>query len=276
MTRRICFLAIMAVLLLTGAGRLSAEGLTIRIENSPRLVKAGRDLGPSFRLVATNKGDAAVKDAAVEIVLKKDALCPAPPRHAVYSPNYFDGVLLSGGRESLSVAPGQTVTLHLHGKNTIPWDTPVGRTYCLCAVVITDEKAETGVREGGCACSPVKVVGVEERPVVTGYAETCLTRRGTVTILGRNFGPAAGKAVILGGGGLSISLPPVSWGDSMIIARVPDDLSIRDGERYFIAVRDAETAQWLSNTDSYISACAAQGPAPPSRPQPPPAPPFFH
>jgi hypothetical protein len=250
--------------------------LSIQITNCPRTVRAGKDLDSSFKVVIVNNGDVAVKDVPLEFVLKTNANCSVPARHALYSPNYFDGVLLREGRESVSLAPKQKVTISPHGSNTIPTDTPVGRTYFLCAVVIAGDK-EKDIGDGkNCACCPIKVTGVEERPVITGYGETCVSRGGTVTILGRNFGSAEGKAVFLAGGGISVNLPAISWSDTEIVARIPDDLRIQAGQRYFTCIRKAESGELLSNTGVYISVCPERKTMPEPRPTPPPVPPFFY
>ncbi len=275
MAQRILYMVMTAVLLFAGAGVLFAQDLTVQIKNCPRSVKAGQNLDSSFRVAVTNNGAAAVKDVAVEIVLKKNTFCPVPTRHAEYSRSYFDGVLLQGGRESVSLAPGKTVAVPLHGMNTIPWDTPVGRTYYLCAVVDAGDTVKETSEENNCACCPVKVTEVEEKPQVTGYGETCIARGGTVTILGRNFGSEAGKAVFLGGSGINVNLRVISWGDSSITAAVPDDLRIQDGQRYFIGIRETGKTGWLSNTGTYIATCPRQQPGPAPRPVPP-VPPFLH
>ncbi len=270
------FCIVMTVaLLFAGNVTLFAQGLTIQITNCPKTVKAGQNLDSSFKVVVANNGDVAVKDVAVEFVLKKNANCTTPARHAFYSPNYFDGVLLREGRESVSLAPKQKVTLGPHGMNTIPEDTPAGRTYFLCAVIIAGDKVKEIGEEKNCSCCPIKVTGIEERPVITGYGETCISRRGTVSILGRNFGSAEGKAVFLAGAGATVNLSVISWSDSAIIAQIPDDANIQGGRRYFAGIRKADSGELLSNTGVYIPVCPEQKTMPESRPTTPPVPPFF-
>lgn len=276
MAQWLCCTVMTVALLVAGNATLFAKGLTIQITNCPKAVKAGQNLGSSFKVVVANKGDAAVKDIPLEFVLKSDANCVTPARHAFYSPNYFDGVLLREGRESVSLAPKKKVTLSPHGMNTIPEDTPAGRTYFLCAVVVAGDKEKYPAEEKNCSCCPIKVIGTEERPVITGYGETCISRHGTVTILGRNFGSAEGKTVFLSGGGISVNLSVVSWSDSAIIARMPDYANIQGGQRYSAGIRKADSGELLSNTGAYISVCPEQKTMPGSRPTPPPAPPFFY
>ncbi len=276
MAQWFCCIVMTVALLIAGNVTLFAQGLTIQITNCPKTVKAGQNLGPSFRVVVENNGEVAVKDVPLEFVLKSNANCATPARHAYYSPNYFDGVLLREGRESISLASKKKVTLIPHGMNTIPEDTPAGRTYFLCAVVVAGDKEKNPGEEIKCSCCPIKVIGTEERPVITGYGETCISRRGTLTILGRNFGTAEGKNIFLSGGGISVNLSVVSWSDSAIIARMPDYANIQGGQRCSVGIRKAESGELLSNTGVSIPVCPEQKTMPASRPTPPPAPPFFY
>jgi hypothetical protein len=270
------FIAMTVALLFAGNVTLFAQDLTIQITNCPKTVKAGQNLNASFRVEVGNNGDTAVKDVALEFVLKKNAGCTTPARHALYAPGYFDGVLLREGRESVSLAPKQKMTLSPHGMNTIPSDIPVGRTYFICAVLITGDKVQAIDEKLNCSCCPIKVVGIEERPVITGYGETCISRRGTVTIIGRNFGSAEGKIVSLAGAGVNVNLSVLSWSDSGIIARIPDDANIRAGRRYYADIRKAAGGELLSNTGVYISVCPEQKAMPESGPNTPPVSPFFY
>jgi hypothetical protein len=274
MGRRILRIVLIIAFTFAGAAVAFSTDLTIQIKKCPKAVKAGQDLDSSILVVVGNKGDVAVKNVPIEIVLKSSRFCPVPTPHAVYSMNYFDGVLLMGGRESVSLKPGQSSVVPLHGMNTIPSDTPVGRTYFLCAIVDAGDTVKETNEENNCACSPVRIAGAEDRPNITGYGEACIRKGGNVTIFGRNFGQGADKSVFLGGNGVNINLPVNSWSDSMIRARVPDDLAIREGLQYFIAVRKRINAELLSNTSAYISICPERKtePVPGSAP---PIPPFF-
>jgi hypothetical protein len=276
MAKFIFCMVMISALLLTDAVSLSAEVLTINILNCPKNVKAGQNLGSSFKLAIRNNGDIALKDAIVEIVIKNDAKCPARLRHPFYSTNYFDGVLLRGGRESVSLDPKHKVILSPHGLNTIPTDIPVGRTYFLCAFIIANNKVPDIGEGTNCHCCPVKVIGTEVKPVITGYAEPCISRNGNVTILGRNFGSSTGKVVYLSGNTNNIELPVISWNDSLIIARVPDNQRIQDEQKYFIGIRKADIAGWVSNTGAYVSVCKDKKAMPQPRSAPPTIPPFFY
>lgn len=261
------FCVVMTVaFLFVGSETLMAQELTIQIANCPTRVKAGQKLDSSFKVVVANNGDIELKDIALEFVLKKNPNCKTPTRHASYSSDYFDGVLLQGGRESVSLTPKQKVTLSPHGANTIPVNTPVGRTYSLCAVIIAGDKVKEIGEENNCACCQIRVVGVQERSVITGYGETCISRRGTATILGRNFGSADGKSVFLTGAGASINLPVISWSDYAINVRIPDDANIQVDQRYFAGIRKVGSAELLSNTGVSVSVCPEQKTMPNSAP----------
>jgi len=276
MSKHILLAAIVTALLVPCTGISFAQDLTVQVLNCPRSAKAGQDLNASFQVAVTNKGKTEVKDVAVALVLKKNALCPAPDRPAVYSPDFFDGVLLRDGRHYVSVAAGQTVAIKLYGANTIPANIPIGRTYYLCAVIAGGDRHQQDNKAGTCACCPIQVVGTEAGAVITGLAQGCATKRGTLTIHGRNFGSGTAKTVVLSGAGTRMDLTVLSWGDAAIVVMIPDDAGIRDGRDYQLSIQRADHTEVLSNSKP-ISICPVQLPLPvpiPVQP-PPPVPPFL-
>jgi len=138
------------------AGQERPQDLTIRIMQCPRSAKAGQNFGAGFQVTAANHGSAAVKDVAVDIVLRDDPSCPVPAPYAVYSPNYSNGVLLKGGREHVTLNAGQTLNVKLNGTNTIPADTPPGRHF-LCAVIDAGNKVTEANEQNNCACCPLMI-----------------------------------------------------------------------------------------------------------------------
>lgn len=99
------------------------------------------------------------------------------------------------------------------------------------------------------------------KPTITGYGTTgCVQVGGPVTIVGRNFGTAAGKGVVLGGHGIRIDLPVTSWSNTQIVAAVPKDPRIALKQSYYIGVEKADHSAWLSNTDKNITTCATSSP----------------
>jgi hypothetical protein len=240
--------------------------------NCPRSAKAGQDLFSVFQVAVANHGAKAVKDVEVDMVLAKSAQCPRSGRAPVYSPDFFDGVLLREGRHYVSVDPGQTVTIKPHGANTIPGNTPAGRSYFICAVIAAGDREKGGNDPGQCACCPIKIIGTEDRPEITGFSETCVTRGGTVTIRGRNFGTGAAKAVVLEVDGVNLDLTVISWGDAAIVARMPDASGIRDEKVYSIGIQRGDHTDMLSNRKS-IAICPATKPQKLPTPVPPIAPP---
>lgn len=166
--------------------------LTIKITNCPKSAKAGQELGATFQVTATNHGDIAVKDVAVDIVLRKDTSCPVPAPYAVYSPNFSNGVLLKGGREHVSLNPGQTLNVKLNGTNTIPADIPSG-SYYLCAVIDAGDKVKEADEKNNCSCCPLKIAGAGEKsegqlPDLI-IADIYLDKDCQVVVKVKNFGP---------------------------------------------------------------------------------------
>jgi hypothetical protein len=94
-----------------------------------------------------------------------------------------------------------------------------------------------------------------EKPVITGYEEKCGMKGGRLAILGRNFGTKSGKGVALGGHGIHVDLKVISWEDSKIVAEIPDDLKIQEGQWYYVGVERADHREWLSNIDKNITIC---------------------
>ncbi len=255
-------------------GTAFAQEFTVRILGCPKTAKAGQELSGTFMVQVKNNGKTAVKNARIDIVLKKDAICPSAGRPAVYAPDYFDGVLLREGRHFVSLEPGETVTFKPYGGSTIPLDTPVGRTYFLCAVISSGEGEPGGKESSTCACCPIKIVGTEVRPVISGFTEPCGNKGGTVTIQGRDFGSGAGKTVVLVAAGMNIDLPVISWGDGAIVVRIPDDARIQDGRPYQLGIRKSDQAELLSNWKA-VSICSARKMPEAPVSVPPPVPPFL-
>jgi len=243
---------------LVGVAPVSAQqDLAVRITQCPQSAKAGQELGAGFQVVAHLTGGPAVKDVAVDIVLKKNARCPVPAPYAVYSQNYSDGVLLKGGREHVSLNPGQTLNVKLNGTNTIPADTPAG-LYYLCAVIDAGDKVKEVNEPNNCACCPVKITAVAAKPEITGYKERCGVKGSNVTILGKNFGTQAGKGVALGGHGIHVDLSVISWSNTSIVAQIPNDPKIQEGQWYYIGVEKSNHSEWLSNISKNITICKPQ------------------
>lgn len=243
-----------ALLVVTSAGTVNAQELSIRIQNCPKTVKPGQELGASFQVIVTNHGKNAVKDVIIDIVLKENPVCPVPAPLAVYSPNYSNGVLLLGGREHVSLNPGQTLTVKLNGTNTIPADTLPGK-YFLCAIIDAGDKVKEANEKNNCACCPITVSRIEAKPEITGYREKCGKKGSNITIMGRNFGSQEGKGVALGGHGIHVDLTVISWSDTIIVAQIPLDPRIQEGQWYYIGVEKAGCTEWLSNINKNITIC---------------------
>jgi hypothetical protein len=137
--------------------------LTVKIRRCPKSVKPGTDLGSSIRVIAINRGGAAVKDVDLEIILRKENYCPTPAPNAVYSPHFSSGVLLKGGHEQVSLKAYEKQEVKLNGTNAIPSDTPPG-DYFLCAVIDAGNKIKESNETDNCSCCPVKVANTIGKP----------------------------------------------------------------------------------------------------------------
>jgi hypothetical protein len=112
--------------------------LVVRLKG-PASAAPGSDVGRQLEIVVGNAGSAPAagtlsagrKGYMIDIVLVRKTM---PAGFATFSPQYFDGVLLRGGRVSRTkdLAPGDK-TVYRTGA-VLPADTPAGR-YRLCARV---------------------------------------------------------------------------------------------------------------------------------------------
>lgn len=251
----LCF-AVTMFFLLAGKTSLQAQDLTIATVDCPKTAKAGQDLKSTLQLLVANTGDRLQKAVTVKLVLKNSPLCPKSNRPAAYSPKYYDGVQLRQGREILSLEPGTTRTIIPHGANTIPWDTPVGRTYYLCAVIEPENPLKGDNKDTNCACCPIKIIGAEEGPVAVSILEKCLVPGKTITILGRNFGPVSGTVTALSTSGITINLPVSSWSDSTVIVRIPNDSRLQDGQMFIVNIMRNGESESISTGRQKIGTCA--------------------
>jgi len=242
MVRKLLCLLVIMVSLFSGKTILHAQELTIAVADCPKVAKAGQDLGSKLRLLVANTGKSAHKDIPLEIVLKNSPLCPKANRPAAYSPKYYDGVLLRQGREFVTLEQGKSITITPYGAITIPWDTPVGKTYYLCAVIDPENLLKVSNKDTDCACSPIKIIGTEEGPLVARIMENCLVPGRTMTILGRNFGSVSGTVAALSSSGITINLSISSWSDSTVVVQIPNDSRMQEGQQYTVnLIRNGET-----------------------------------
>jgi hypothetical protein len=236
MERVLLCLAVATMFLFSGATDLHAQDLTLAVVDCPKTARAGQDLKSLLRLLAANSGESVQKNIALEIVVKKSPLCPKSGRSAAYSPNFYDGVLLRQGREFVSMEPGKPLTITPYGALTIPGDIPVGRTYYLCAVLDPENLVKETNKENNCACCPIKIIGTEESPLITNFVENCLVPGNSLTILGNNFGPETGTVTAMSTSALPIKLSVSFWSDTRVVVLIPNDVRIKDGQRYSITI----------------------------------------
>jgi hypothetical protein len=276
MVRILLYSAVATMFLFSGAINLHAQDLTIAVVDCPKTAKAGQDLRSMLRLLAANTGESVQKDVALEIVLKNSPLCPKLGRPAAYSPNYYDGVLLRQGREFVTVEPGKTLTIAPYGAVTIPGDTPVGRTYYLCAVLDPENLLKETNKENNCACSPIKIIGTEEGPLITRFVESCLVPGNTLTILGNNFGTESGTVSAVSTSGLPINLSVSFWSDTRVVVLIPTDARMKDGQQYTVNIfRKGDHASRFTGGKT-ISSCPVLEKFPEPGTVRPPLPLFFY
>jgi hypothetical protein len=113
--------------------------LQVKIQGCPLKVRAGQDLGSSFQVWAKSSFNHPLNNVTFDLVLLSSPNYPVPAPYANYSPGYYSGVLLKGGRENESFPPHGVIPVKLNGSNTIPANTPPG-TYYLAAVVDAGNK----------------------------------------------------------------------------------------------------------------------------------------
>lgn len=274
MVRKLLSCAAVAVLLFSGETTLHAQDLAIAVVDCPKTAKAGQDIRSMLRLLATNAGDTVQKDIALEILLKKSPVCSKLGRPAAYSPNYFDGVLLRQGREYVTVEQGKTLTISPYGALTIPGDTPVGKTYYLCAVLDPENLLKETNQVNNCACCPIKIIGTEENPLITRLVERCLLPGGTLTILGNNFGSETGTVTAVSTAGLLINLSISFWSDTRVVVLIPHDSRMKDGLQFTVTIlRHGDQTSGFAGGKN-ISSCPVLLKSPePGTVRPPP--PFF-
>jgi hypothetical protein len=130
----------------------------------PSKAKAGIDIGRDIKLVAKNIGKAtahgSVDDISmpdyymIDFILSSDEI--VPKSFARYSSNFFEDVLLRGGRVSrtLDLAPGK-FRKYLNGAG-IPADTPAGN-YFICAQIDPGKKVIESDEDNNVICSSIEV-----------------------------------------------------------------------------------------------------------------------
>jgi minor extracellular protease Epr len=126
---------------------------------------------------------------------------------------------------------------------------------------------------------PTFKVAATTAPVISGYiypkatrALGCVRLNDDLTILGKGFGSAKGKSVALAGHGLHVDLTVRSWTNTRIVARVPKDKRIKEGQQYHARIERADHKQWLSKIGKSFNICvtAARTTEPRTAPSPEP------
>lgn len=114
------------------------------------------------------------------------------------------------------------------------------------------------IRSSTPTLKPIPMPAITMRSVITGYGASGCVQTGTqLTILGKYFGSADGKSLVLAGHGLNIDLGVVAWGDTRIVATIPKAPQIASEQTYFIGIQKTGQTGWLSNIDKTFTTCAA-------------------
>ncbi len=176
--------------------------LAVKIRSCPASARPGGELKSSFKVRAFNYGGVDIQDAAIDITLRKDTTCRIPAPQAVYSPHYYNGALLLGGHEKISLKAGHKAEVKLAGQNTIPADTPDG-DYFLCATIDAGDKIKESNEANNCSCCPIKITSVPAKPdlmverfTMKGWGK-CEAKSPIVTfeVTVKNIGGAASPAM---------------------------------------------------------------------------------
>ncbi|MCK5313021.1 MAG: hypothetical protein KAJ62_12975 [Desulfobacteraceae bacterium] len=152
------------------AKKIGLPDLIVSI-NATAGLEAG-EKAPSCKVTVKNIGKALARGTKsagnngymVDIVLSSDGLIPMSL--AVYSSNFHEDILLSGGRISNTpdLKPGQSKTFDLSNVLTIPSDTPTG-SYCIGGFVDSAKKVKESNERNNTTCKRVKIKGKPyERP----------------------------------------------------------------------------------------------------------------
>ncbi|HMK56268.1 MAG TPA: CARDB domain-containing protein [Dissulfurispiraceae bacterium] len=135
--------------------------LMARIKQSPKIVRAGFELGSQLRAIAVNRGEIPVKDVNVEVLLRKESSCDH--MQAASGAAHFLNGALRGSREQVSLDGGQKTELKLNGPISIPTETQPGE-YFLCIVIDPENRIIESNKANNCACSPVKITAAAGKP----------------------------------------------------------------------------------------------------------------
>lgn len=92
---------------------------------------------------------------------------------------------------------------------------------------------------------------------ITGFegGGACVRKGAHVTILGNGFGDAPGpNTVEIGGHGVNLPAPVVSWSPHRIVVTVPNDARLAAGEWYYAGLKN-DRGNWISNIDKTFTIC---------------------
>ncbi|MEO8055031.1 MAG: IPT/TIG domain-containing protein [Acidobacteriota bacterium] len=91
---------------------------------------------------------------------------------------------------------------------------------------------------------------------ITGFGGgACVRKGGQLTILGNGFGDVPGpNAVEIGGHGVGLAAPVVSWSSHRIVVTVPNDARLVAGQWYYAGLKN-DRGNWISGIDKTFTIC---------------------
>jgi hypothetical protein len=143
----------------------SAPDLQVAL-SGPAAAKAGDEIGPLLKLVASNAGSAPAPGTTgaldpahgymIDVVLSRDTI--VPPGFATYSPSFSEDVLLQGGRVSNTQDLAPVASRSYTAGAKIPVDTPSG-PYHVCAQIDPGKKVVETNEANNVSCFPIRITG---------------------------------------------------------------------------------------------------------------------
>lgn len=86
------------------------------------------------------------------------------------------------------------------------------------------------------------------------HAGSCVKKNTLITVKGQKFGSKSGKRVVFKGTTVHVHGSALSWSDTRITLRLPDNSRFRAGRKYYIGI-ETTGEKWLSNITKYVTVC---------------------
>ncbi|MEE8482346.1 MAG: S8 family serine peptidase [Acidiferrobacterales bacterium] len=86
------------------------------------------------------------------------------------------------------------------------------------------------------------------------HAGSCVKKNTLIIVKGQKFGSKNGKRVVFKDTTVHVHALTLSWSDTRITLRLPDDPKFKGGRKYYIGI-ETTAERWLSNTTKYVTVC---------------------